>query len=878
MRLNLFSNFKLLRFYIFAGAVLFTCLFFLSSGLHAQESGDLEDELAAFATIVQGYFTDDYVYALPVGSDVYISPQQFAQAAGFTMQDDLSGYWAVPSRKFTIDVQNAVARFNGSKPITIESRFIREFDGQYFFSSEFYRELFPKVRAEFDQRRMIMTIESDEQLPYTELRELRKTAGNVRLPRQRESFKEYTFDKRLFSWPVLDVTLGYGLNAANGNASARDSYALNLGMLFLNMDGRAFIFGSSERDPGVNVLLSRVFLDDNPKFLQPARLQIGDISGIGGGFFTGSASGRGIAISSYKDIITSADRTITITGDLAEGWEAELYLNNQLISFRQPSVGGRYEFPDIPVTYGLSNFRVVLYGPAGEIAFEERRYYSGRSPVGPGEAGYSMSAYQSGRHVVERSGDGASDSNEVTFDSMFYYGLSQAITLMAGFTRTADDAGYSDSMGQYGTFGAMYVAQAITMQYNAQYGFKNEALGHSVSAQGNIYVADMFVRYQYYDDLLSPVSYRSGSRIKDLFETRFTGRLMITKRSVLPWAASFVETNSNDGSNNKTINARLSPTYGGVFLNLENAYDIYSYAGGGISERNLITFNMSRALGLISLGAGALVETIPDTDWREVNARLSLRAGRRTSASFGASNYNMPDKNVQTYTAYLGTLLPFGTVAMSASYNSKDVLSAFFSYGISFGKNPHRAAVFVSPETRLAGRAVVGVKAIDEFGEPISDIDIRGGGGALATTDDYGTAIVLALPSYAKASVASVRTEDLSLTPVKDAHKHVFRPGTVYPLEMTFIHKGEVEGQIKFKSPGARPRRGALMGYTVQLIDSEGKVVSQTYTDNEGYFVLEAATYGHYKVVVLRFDGTVAVTHKINLDDIIFTIQKPLEI
>ncbi|MCL1971946.1 MAG: hypothetical protein FWG57_03020 [Endomicrobia bacterium] len=878
MRLSSLFNHKLLRFCICAGLILsFNLHFFSSPDLYAQNS-DLEndDDMAAFATIVQGYYTDEYVYAMLLGGGVFISPQQFAQAAGLTMESSLSGFWGTPSRKFAIDVQNATAKFNGKSSITIDPRFIREIDGQYYFSAEFYRELFPTVRVEFDQRQMLMTLDADEQLPFTEARELRRRAGRVTPLRQRESFKEFTFDERLFAWPVLDVTLGYGLSIIDGNTATRDSYALDLGMLFLGMDTRAFMSGSSDRDPTARFLMSRVFLGDEPNFLNLVKIQAGDISGIGGGFFTGSSNGRGLTASSFKDIVTSADRTITIAGDLPEGWEAELYLNNQLISFRQPSVAGRYEFPDIPVSFGLNNFRVVLYGPAGEIRFQDRRYYSGRSPVAKGEFGYNISAYQANRYLVEANEPSASDSEDVTFDSMFYYGLSEGLTLLSGFTRTADDAGYSNSMGQYGTVGAMYVTQGMQLQYNAQYGFKNEALGHNISAQGNLYFADIFARYQYYGDLLLPVSYNGSSYAKDLFEARLTGSMRIAPRFPLPWSLSYRDTNTNDGNNYKSISARLSPSYNKYFFNIENFYDLSSYAGGGQTERNNITFNMSRALGVISLGAGAFVETMPDTDWREVNARLNYRAGRRTYLSFIASNYNRTIKNLQTYTAYCGTLLPFGTLTMSASHSSNNTFAASLTYSISFGKNPHRAAIFVSPDARLAGRAVVGVLAVDEFGESVSGVNIRSGGMPM-TTDKHGTAILFNVPTYARASIMAGGGDEISLTPEKDTYKHVFRPGTVYPLEMTFIHKGEIEGQIKFKKADAN-KRGALIGHAVQVIGSDGKVAAQTYTDNEGYFILEAVPFGHYKIVVLRYDGTVAITREINVDDIIYTITKPLEI
>jgi len=56
-----------------------------------------------------------------------------------------------------------------------------------------------------------------------------------------------------------------------------------------------------------------------------------------------------------------------------------------------------------------------------------------------------------------------------------------------------------------------------------------------------------------------------------------------------------------------------------------------------------------------------------------------------------------------------------------------------------------------------------------------------------------------------------------------------------------------------------------------------GNIIVQTYTDQEGFFVLEQAPFGHYEVAVLR-DGYEPVVREVHLNDVVVSINEPLEI
>ena len=108
---------------------------------------------------------------------------------------------------------------------------------------------------------------------------------------------------------------------------------------------------------------SRTFLDEPENKFNLKTLKVGDISGLSSSYFADASYGRGAAVSSFKNLVMSANKTIDITGPLLDGWQVELYWNEQLVGYRQNGVNGQYNFPNMPVSYGLNTFKLVFYGP-----------------------------------------------------------------------------------------------------------------------------------------------------------------------------------------------------------------------------------------------------------------------------------------------------------------------------------------------------------------------------------------------------------------------------------------------------------------------------------------------------------------------------------
>ncbi len=65
-------------------------------------------------------------------------------------------------------------------------------------------------------------------------------------------------------------------------------------------------------------------------------------------------------------------QTIDVTGNIGEGWEVELYINNRLTDYVYTDFTGDYNF-SVDIHYGMTELMLKMYGPNGEMQ-TERRY------------------------------------------------------------------------------------------------------------------------------------------------------------------------------------------------------------------------------------------------------------------------------------------------------------------------------------------------------------------------------------------------------------------------------------------------------------------------------------------------------------------------
>ncbi len=823
----------------------------------ASPSGALE--LLLLEPNIGGVATGDVVHVADVSGVYYLDWADMigalrAQYDAATLQGHVSGH------SFRLD----------------ESMIGHTFNGRNFYSIDAYERLIP-IKLNVDVSEMRLDITSDMVLPVE--MESRNSVRRMSMPRAPayDTFADYKFDNRYFTFPVIDFIYRYNHNFRHidrddyGHAH-NSYYQANIGAIFAGLDTRATLFGDDAGNANLNEMRARIsagrtLLDEPGNALNLVRFAAGDITGVQGNMFYNASVGRGVMASSFKDLVVSADKTIDITGPMPAGWEAELYLNNQLIGFRQSSISGRYEFNNIPVNYGLNDFRVMLYGPYGEVREIPRRYYSGTSPVGAGQFGYNITAMQPNRYVIETNEPYVNPSDKIAADTTFYYGLSDYVTLISGFAN-AEDAINPRKTHQFGTLGAQLSLNGLSVQYNANLNLNRGAVGHHVDAQGDVYIGTLFGRYEYYGDMKSPISFYQNTYLRNLFEGRLTGNIPWINT---PYYVAYTTREGHNGDKYHEVTARLSPSFMRYYnFTIENTWrrDV------GQSE-NYIDAMFQATYGRMRANGRARYQTLPDNMMRDYGAFVEYRWDKNTFVSATwthdcRSNYGN-GADVDTLGIGIGRLFRFGGLNFNAAIDTERNLSLGLTYNISVGRVPDSVRLFANSENQMIDYGTIYAHATDNTGAPVPDVAlIVNGREAPSLTDANGDAIITNLEPYQKSMIVvdEQNVSDLSLVPEWTEQKLVLRPGAVRPIDIVFNHLGAIEGQLISFAPN--------MVYMIYIQDANGEIVATRRADSNGGFVFNGIKYGDYTLCVVNSKGQVTGRMNIKIDRAFQTIKTPL--
>ena len=791
---------------------------------------------------VQGHVAqDEIVRALDIGGQYFIDIISLSEILSFELNpDNRSGTFM--SRPFTIGADTLP---------------IRRY-GRDYYTLGFFENLFP-IQMGVNYRELQLTINSAYTLPPTLAIQNARRRQNMMPAPERDSFANYDFDDRLFTTPIIDVIYRRTESRnRDGDWHSGDFYQVNAAMIFAGLDTNVTVFGdnfgSNEMtNPRARIRAGQTMLQEPHNQLNLVQFEFGDIFGGTRSMFHRSAPGRGLSASSFKDLITSADRTINIEGFMPYGWEAELFLNNQLIGFKQTGIDGRYSFRDVPVTFGLNNFRVVLHGPFGETQTIERRYFSGTTPVRAGEIGYNISAIQPNRFLIEDNEHHVSDSNDIVVDTMFYYGVTDHFTVMGGASNVQSATRPHQNL-QFVTTGAQMSLNGVSIQYNIYQNLDNQHFGHHFDVQGNIFIGDIFMRFEHFGDTNSPISHYRGQYLQNLFEGRLTGWIPGIN---MPYFISYMR---NDFPSQE-IRARISPSLGrGYHMSIENRWrdtdghiENSVYTMLQMSQRNFRAF------------ARARYQTNPYAYLAEYGIFTEYRWNRNTFINASWNRHIRSRKttmdDLDSGTLGVGRLFPFGGIQAFVRGDSDRNLSFGLTYNISFGKVPNNSRMFANSETQMTNFGAVHIRAMDDAGMPVENARIFASGRqAVTTTDERGHAMIVNLQPYQKLilNIDEQDIDDLSLVPTVQQKRVVLRPGTVRPIDIPFQRTGGIEGQ-------ATGMNGAQI-YRAHIVNMAGEPVAVQTIDFDGSFIFDGIKFGYYRLKIINGNNDVLNVMDINID------------
>lgn len=812
--------------------------------------------------VVQNIQLDDLILILDDNKTYWITPKDLGDILKikFDSNNDLSGSFM--GNSFTIT------------PDKMPLGSYQKKENQYYFPLSFYEKLFD-IQMEVNPFEMQILIKSNKNLPLTTALLLKKRQQSFLPMPQSDTFQNYEFDNRFLSTPVIDTSIqkGFYLSDYNGSNEKKfnsTAYEMNMGMLLGGLDTYASVFGDNNNfhyNPRARLTVGRTFLDHPENKLNLTEFEAGDVTGFNSTLFNNSTNGRGAYASSFKDLVLSADKTINLSGPLSDGWQVELYQNNQLIGFRQTGIGGQYLFSNIPVSYGLNVFKLVFYGPYGEIQTQEREYYSGTSPVKTGKFGYIVNAYQKNRYLFEQNEPSFSPSTKGTLDMTGYYGLTDTLTLIGGTSRSPD--AITEEERDYFSLGSQAVLSGASLQYNALYGSSNQKIGHHTDLQGNIYIGDIFARYDYYGELYTPISYYNERYLKDIAETRLTGYIPFGN---LPYYVSYLQghyLNNNDKL--QEVHTRLSPNFMRYYnISIENTW--YKDPAQKYDDVGLL---FQAQYGDLGFHSQIKYRIDPSTYLNSLNQQVDYRWSKYTyfQANWDhdcRSNYSS-NHDLDTFSISAGRLFSFGGLTVRLSADTDRNAGVFLTYNISLGKVPDQSRFFTNAQNKMSKRSTIHARVTDEADNPIPGAKVSVSGlQDPVIADEKGEVVFSDIEPYAKTimKVDPESVEDLALVPSEEEKKLVLRPGTVLPIQLRYVHQGGIEGWIKAPDTAQK--------YRIDITNDKGEIVQTKYPQEDGSFIFDELTFGNYHLLIKNSTGEVLIKQPLKINQAFVSLNQPI--
>ncbi len=767
-----------------------------------------------------------------------------------------TGWLFEESRTFTLDRElNAVQIVNKSAPLA-EGEIVDTPEGWCVEVATLGRWLDVGLKA--DMSGAILVVEADRKLPF-ELAEERKARAGKAKPATRFDLATLPQAKdpyRFWRTPSIDVVASAGFSD-NKNAKA-------------TFDGRYEIYASGElagasfdarlasdnRGIPSSLRLRAYRSSPNGGLLGPldaTHFAVGDVSTGSTSLGMQSTAGRGAYVTNRPlERADSFDKT-SFRGELPDGWDAELYHNDQLISYAQSRGDGRYEFLDVSLYYGQNRFEVVLYGPQGQIRRDVRMVPVGLDSIPPRETYYWAAIQDAGRDLInfndvdtrDHAGLRAGFGLERGLNAKTSVGLSFVSGLFRGRRENVVEASLRRAIGP------ALIELAAANNIGSGFAWRGQMLGQFgktlVSAE-TAWLRGGF-RSERYD---IGISSEHALAVDHSFKFG---------RTSLPIRAEARYTTRTDGSTKLRVASRTSFNISALNVSAELAWQrdqmpklfdpAESFEG---------VLRLSGRLGGIRLRGEAIFELIGDSGFRE--SKITGEWGAGDDANWRAEiGYSKRDDRARFGVGYSRRFKHFAVTGQVEGASDGSV-AAGINLAFSLGPDPRNGGIRVASEKLASQGQAMAVVYYDENGDGKrqsdeklqKDVELTAGLTARGDpTDAKGQTLIDGLQPFQSVLIGidASSLPDPFVQPATSGVVVTPRPGVATIIELPLVAAGEVSGTLQ--RAGGR----ALTGVDIELLDKGGRVVKTARTEYDGFFLFEFVPYGSYKLRVKALSANV---------------------
>lgn len=715
------------------------------------------------------------------------------------------------------------------------------------------------VDLKVDQSNALILVSADRKLPFELAEERKSRASKVRAPKEFDlkSLPQAASPYKFFRTPAIDVVAS--INAAHDKQSGNRTDARYEIYASGEVAGASFDARLSSNGRGVpeTMRLRAYRTDPDGQLLGPLKathFALGDVATNATALGIQTTAGRGAFVTNRPlNRPASFDRTV-FRGELPDGWEAELYRNEQLVGYVQSRGDGRFEFLDVQLLYGQNRFEVVLYGPQGQVRREVKMIPVGLDSIPPRETYYWAAIQDAGRDLIDLATDDINEFSGWRGGFGLERGLDPKTSVVASFfssvLRGRREHYLEASVRR--AVGPTLIEVASAANLAGGYALRGQMLAQVGQAQVTAESAWLFGNYQ---------SERYDRDVRRLNSVS-VDHIIKFGRQYLPVRGEISYIERADGSTRFDASSRVSFNFRQLMASaeLEWSQDRSNRGDVGQNSRLASAFRLSGRVGGLRLRGEAVFALAGDRGFRESKITGEWRGGEksdwRVQAGYSAGN----DRGRLS----LGHIRRFRHFAITGQIEaaSDGSVAAGLSVAFSLGPDPHHGGIRVAAEklaTTGQAFAVVfhddnadGIRQADEAVQ--KDVELTAGTtGRGQPTDELGRSIIDGLQPYESILIGidSSSLPDPFVQPATSGVVITPRPGIPTVIELPLVSAGEISGNLQ--GEGGK----SFNGVDIELLDKAGKLVKSTRTEYDGFFLFEFVPYGTYRLKIATLSANI---------------------
>lgn len=785
------------------------------------------------------------VIALARGLEFYIEPDR---ERGY-----VSGWFVDEDNTFVIDSERKEVIVKGERRELPDYAFLDNeftFDDDIYIQLEVLNEIWP-LTFNVDLTFLTLYAESEQDLAFMKRRERRKRQERLEARREfaDQEEKDLPYVENGYRWigkPVVDVQATHTYD--NKEKELTGNYNLSGGQqLFKTFADYSINYRLNEqgelvRPRNARLKFTRKAYDDDSVFgLGLKRVEAGDINIQQRDLIGNSTGGRGVTFSNSTRERDVQFDTVTVEGEGPVGWEIEVYNNNQLILFGEVADNGEYRFDDVPLRFGENEIRVVLYGPQGQVREEVERYKIGGNMLKPGEFEINGGLVDSGRPLILFENKPRTSARGIAASTQMSYGVNKNLTLFA----TASKMPISAEEKKYATAGASFSALGVLGQLELykEFGggkvfdtrFSTELFGVRLNARNSIFKDFESIDAGFDQNRLDfEGEYEANTNIRTSFGT-------------LGLNLNALHQEFKNGNVATVISTQQSLTRGGIRISNNTSTQV----NNELHQRTSGSIDATVRFGNWQMRGNTSYSLHPTSEL--TNARAELRY--KTDDAFQAAIRGQHNflESISGGSIQLG--YDFGPVlnTIDAEYIQERGWEFVLRASTSLHPYTEDGGYALSSENKRTVSPVRGNVFLDrnadgafnEGDEPLEGVRLAiDGGRSREETNADGTVI-----TFLNADTGNV---NLSLTerslidpyfkPGNEGYRTLPLPGTMPVFDFPVIETGSIDGTVYYEDGSPIP------GMTLELVNSEGKVVDTSETAYDGFYTYEFVPPGTYTI------------------------------